>query len=209
MARYTDSVCRLCRREGMKLFLKGERCFSEKCAIEKRNQPPGMHGRGFRSKHSEYGIQLREKQKVKRTYGMLEKQFHRFFTIADRKKGMTGSNLLMLLEKRLDSVIFRMGFASSRNQARQLVTHGHVLINQKRAHTPSILVRPNDVISIREKSRKLNLINEAIVVAARRPEASWMEVNFKQYQGKILAEPKREEISLPIQEQLIVELYSR
>ncbi len=209
MSRYTDPVCRLCRREGTKLFLKGERCYTDKCAIEKRNHPPGMHKLGFRSKRSEFGIQLREKQKVKRIYGVLEKQFRRFFSIAARKKGMSGNNLLMLLEKRLDNVIYRMGFASSRSQARQLVTHGHVLLNSKRANTPSIVVRTQDVISICEKSRQHSHINESIATAAQRPQPSWLEVNLQDYQGVVISEPKREEITLPIQEQLIVELYSR
>ena len=209
MARYTDSVCRLCRREGTKLFLKGERCYTDKCAIEKRNQPPGMHGKGFRSKHSEFGIQLREKQKVKRIYGMLEKQFRRFFATADRKKGMSGENMLMLLEKRLDNVVYRMGFASSRSQARQLVNHGHVLLNQKKAHTPSIIVQPKDVITIREKSRKHPHLNDALAIASQRPQPSWIEVDLAKFQGEVVSEPKREEITLPIQEQLIVELYSR
>lgn len=209
MARYLGSVCRQCRREGLKLFLKGDRCYTDKCAIEKRAFPPGVHGNRFRRKASEFGIQLREKQKVKRIYGMLEKQFRRFFSEAARRKGMTGENLLVLLERRLDNVVYRIGFASSRSEARQVVGHGHILINGKKASIPSMLVRPNDIVSIREKSRKNQNIVSAMEAALRKGTTSWLEVDAKNLSAKVVSEPKREEITLPIQEQLIVELYSR
>ena len=209
MARYLGSVCRLCRREGMKLFLKGDRCFTDKCAIEKRSYPPGAHGSSFRQKQSEYGLQLREKQKVKRIYGMLEKQFRRFFTQASKKKGMTGENLLLLLEKRLDNVVFRMGFASSRNEARQIVRHGHIELNGRRADIPSMLVRVKDQVAVREKSRTNPHIKNAMEAARRKGTTGWVEVDSEKFIGRIVAEPIREEMTLPIQEQLIVELYSR
>ncbi len=209
MARYLGSVCRLCRREGLKLFLKGDRCYTDKCAIEKRSYPPGAHGTGYRQKQSEYGLQLREKQKVKRLYGVLEKQFRRLFFEASRKKGITGENLLMLLERRLDNVVYRMGFASSRNEARQIVRHGHILLNERKADIPSMLVKVNDVVSVREKSRKSPQIKSAMDAALRKGTTGWVEVDTNKFTGKIVAEPKREEITLPIQEQLIVELYSR
>ena len=209
MARYLGSVCRLCRREGMKLFLKGDRCFTDKCAIEKRSYPPGAHGSNFRQKQSEFGLQLREKQKVKRIYGMLEKQFRRFFAQASKKKGMTGENLLMLLEKRLDNVVYRMGFASSRNEARQIVRHGHIELNGKRADIPSMLVRVKDLVAVREKSRTISHIKNAMEAARRKGTTGWVEVDLAKFTGRIVAEPIREEMTLPIQEQLIVELYSR
>ncbi len=209
MARYLGSVCRLCRREGMKLFLKGDRCFTDKCAIEKRSYPPGAHGSNFRQKQSEFGLQLREKQKVKRIYGMLEKQFRRFFAQASKKKGMTGENLLMLLEKRLDNVVYRMGFASSRNEARQIVRHGHIELNGKRADIPSMLVRVKDLVAVREKSRTNPHIRNAMEAARRKGTTGWVEVDPAKFTGRIVAEPIREEMTLPIQEQLIVELYSR
>ena len=209
MARYLGSVCRLCRREGMKLFLKGDRCFTDKCAIEKRSYPPGAHGSSFRQKQSEYGLQLREKQKVKRIYGMLEKQFRRFFTQASKKKGMTGENLLLLLEKRLDNVVYRMGFASSRNEARQIVRHGHIELNGRRADIPSMLVRVKDQVAVREKSRTNPHIKNAMEAARRKGTTGWVEVDLEKFIGRIVAEPIREEMTLPIQEQLIVELYSR
>ncbi len=209
MARYLGSVCRLCRREGMKLFLKGDRCFTDKCAIEKRSYPPGAHGSNFRQKQSEFGLQLREKQKVKRIYGMLEKQFRRFFAQASKKKGMTGENLLMLLEKRLDNVVYRMGFASSRNEARQIVGHGHIELNGKRADIPSMLVRVKDLVAVREKSRTNPHIRNAMEAARRKGTTGWVEVDPAKFTGRIVAEPIREEMTLPIQEQLIVELYSR
>lgn len=209
MARLIGSVCRLCRREGTKLYLKGDRCYTDKCAIEKRAYPPGQHGSSFRQKLSEYGAQLREKQKVKRIYGVLEKQFRRFFGDAVRSKGMTGENLLKLLERRLDNVVYRMGFASSRNEARQIVGHGHILINGKRADIPSMLVKINDVVSVKEKSRKNVHILSALEASRRKGTFSWVEVDPNTFSGKVVADPKREELTLPIQEQMIVELYSR
>ena len=209
MARYIGSVCRLCRREGIKLFLKGDRCYTDKCAIEKRAYPPGQHGSSFRQKQSEYGTQLREKQKVKRIYGLLENQFRRLVREASRRKGRTGENLLMLLEKRLDNVVYRMGFAASRNEARQIVKHGHILVNGKKADIPSIQIRLNDEISVREKSHGHGPILSALEAARRKGTISWVEVDTAKLSGKVLGEPKREELTLPIQEQLIVELYSR
>jgi len=193
----------------MKLFLKGDRCYTDKCAIEKRSFPPGMHGSGFRQKLSEFGLQLREKQKVKRIYGMLEKQFRRFFAEASRRRGMTGENLLILLESRLDNVVHRMGFAASRAEARQIVRHGHIQLNGRRANIPSQLVKVGDVVSVREKSRRHPQIASAVEAARRKGTTSWFEMDMANFTGKVVAEPKREELTLPIQEQLIVELYSR
>jgi small subunit ribosomal protein S4 len=209
LARYLGSVCRLCRREGMKLFLKGDRCYTDKCAIEKRSYPPGQHGSSFRRKISEFGQQLREKQKVKRIYGVLEKQFRRFFDEAYRQKGMTGENLLRLMELRLDNAVYRIGFASSRAEARQIVGHGHILLNGKKATIPSMAVRLNDEISVREKSRKIAQIVSAMEAAMRKGTSSWLQIDSKNFTAKVVSEPKREEITLPIQEQLIVEMYSR
>ena len=193
----------------MKLFLKGDRCYTDKCAIEKRSYPPGVHGSGFRQKQSEFGNQLREKQKVKRIYGMLEKQFRRIFTEAARRRGMTGENLLQLLESRLDNVVYRMGFASSRSEARQLVRHGHIQVNGHKANIPSMQLKVNDEITVRERSRKIQQIKNAIEAARRKGTSSWIEIDPDNFKGKIVAEPKRDEITLPIQEQQIVELYSR
>lgn len=193
----------------MKLFLKGDRCFTDKCAIEKRAYPPGAHGNSYRQKQSEYGTQLREKQKVKRMYGLLEKQFRRLLTGAARKKGLTGENLLIALEKRLDNVVFRMGFAASRNEARQIVNHGHIMLNGRRADIPSMQIRVNDVLSVRERSRKHPQILSALEAARRKGTTDWVDVDPGQFTGKVMAEPKREDLTLPIQEQLIVELYSR
>ncbi|MCH8843220.1 MAG: 30S ribosomal protein S4 [SAR324 cluster bacterium] len=209
MARYIGAVCRHCRREGLKLFLKGDRCFTDKCAIEKRAFPPGAHGSSFRHKQSEYGSQLREKQKVKRIYGVLEKQFRRTLTEAARRKGLTGENLLMLLEKRLDNVVYRMGFAASRNEARQIVRHGHILLNGKKASIPSIQVNLNDTVSVRDKSRKHPQILSALEAARRKGTTKWVEVDLNEFTGKMMSDPKRDDLTLPIQEQLIVELYSR
>lgn len=209
MARYIGPVCRLCRREGMKLFLKGDRCYTDKCAIEKRSFPPGQHGSSFRRKISEFGQQLREKQKVRRIYGMLERQFSKFFKEANRRPGMTGQNLLRLLELRLDNAVYRVGFASSRAEARQIVTHGHIRINGKKATIPSMQVRLNDEISVREKSRKIPQIVSAMEAALRKGTSGWLQIDAKNFSAKVVSEPKREEITLPIQEQLIVELYSR
>ena len=209
MARYLGSVCRQCRREGLKLFLKGDRCFTDKCAIEKRAYPPGQHGSSFRQKQSEYGTQLREKQKVKRVYGLLEKQFRRVVAEAARLKGPTGANLLMLLERRLDNVVYRMGFASSRAEARQIVRHGHIRLNGRKADIPSMLIRVEDEVSVHDKSRQHPHIISAMEAARRKGTISWVEVDATQFAGKVMAEPKREDVTLPIQEQLIVELYSR
>lgn len=209
MARYIGPVCRQCRREGMKLFLKGDRCYTDKCAIEKRAYPPGAHGSGFRQKQSEFGNQLREKQKVKRIYGVLERQFRRIFSKAARKRGITGENLLMLLERRLDNVVYRMGFAASRNEARQFVRHGHVRVNGKKATIPSMVLRLEDEVSIKEKSRTNQRILSAIEASRRKGTTSWIQVDPEKFVGKVVADPKREEITLPINEQQIVELYSR
>lgn len=211
MARYTDPVCKLCRREGEKLFLKGERCFSPKCAIERRAYPPGIHGRQakFRRKESDYGLQLREKQKARRMYGIFERQFRRYFREAQRLKGMTGENLLILLESRLDNVIHRLGFASSRAQARQLVSHGHFEINGRKTTVPSFLVSAGDVITVREASKKKTYFKELaqIIDGGRVPE--WLRLDEKNLSGEVLGEPTREHIDVTLNEQLIVEHYSR
>ena len=209
MARYRGPVCRLCRREGMKLFLKGERCYKEKCAIERRNQPPGQHGGARRRKPRAYGIQLREKQKLRRVYGVLEDQFRRTFDEANRRKGVTGENLLQLLELRLDNIVFSLGFATSRTQARQLLRHGHVLVDGRRVNIPSFRVKPGMEVSLREKSRKLVQIEEAVDFAQGRGVPAWLELDAPNLTGKVLEAPSREDIRFPIQEQLIVELYSR
>ncbi len=208
MARYLGSACRLCRREGTKLFLKGDRCFSEKCAIEKRAYPPGMHGQG-RTRFSDYGVQLREKQKVKRMYGLLEHQFRSTFDRASRMKGRAGENLLMLLERRLDNVVFRMGFATSRNEARQLVRHGHFAVDGRKASTPSIQVRAGQVVSVREKSKKVERITAALDALEGRAVPQWLEIDKENFAGTVTQLPVREDVTLPIDEQLIVELYSR
>ncbi|MCX8117911.1 MAG: 30S ribosomal protein S4 [Desulfobacterota bacterium] len=208
MARYTASVCRLCRRENLKLFLKGERCYTEKCAFERRGYAPGQHGQS-RKKATDYGAQLREKQKVKRVYGLLERQFRNTFKEADRRKGITGEILLQLLERRLDNAVYRLGFASSRNEARQLVRHNHFLVNQTKVNIPSYLLKPGDVISVREKSKHLTRIQEALEAVARRGVPSWLELEKEQMRGTVKALPSREDITLPIQEKLIVELYSK
>lgn len=208
MARYTRSVCRLCRRENLKLFLKGERCYTDKCAIERRNYPPGQHGQR-RPKFSEYSIQLREKQKVKRMYGLLERQFRRTFELADRAKGITGEALLVLLERRLDNVTYRLGFASSRADARLLVRHGHVLVNGKRVTIPSYFVRVGDVVSVSEQSRQMERVVSALEAAQRRGVPEWAEVERESFSGKIKHLPARGDITTPINEKLIVELYSK
>jgi small subunit ribosomal protein S4 len=208
LARYTDSVCRLCRRENLKLFLKGERCYTDKCAIERRNYPPGQHGQG-RPKFSEYSIQLREKQKVKRIYGLLENQFRRTFAEAARTKGITGETLLVLLERRLDSVAYRLGFASSRAEARTLVRHGHILVNGKKVDIPSYTVRAGDVISVKEPSRQMGRVLSAMEGAQRRGVPEWAEVDRETYSGRIKVLPSRGDITMPINEKLIVELYSK
>ena len=208
MARYTDSVCRLCRRENLKLFLKGERCYTDKCAIERRNYPPGQHGQG-RPKFSEYSIQLREKQKVKRMYGLLEKQFRRTFAEAARTKGITGETLLTLLERRLDSVAYRLGFASSRAEARTLVRHGHIQVNGKKINIPSYTVRAGDVISVKAPSRQIARVVSAMEGAQRRGVPDWAEVDREAFSGRIKILPSRGDITMPINEKLIVELYSK
>ncbi len=208
MARYIGSVCRLCRREGAKLFLKGDRCFSSKCAIDRRAYPPGQHGQG-RTRFSEYGVQLREKQKVKRMYGLLEKQFAATMKKASRMKGRSGENLLLLLERRLDNVVFRMGFATSRAEARQLVKHGHFLVNGKRASIPSMLVKPETEVSLTTKSQKVARIVGALEALESRSLPQWLEIDKDNFKGTVKAMPVRDDITMPIQEQLIVELYSR
>ncbi|HSR10716.1 MAG TPA: 30S ribosomal protein S4 [Thermodesulfobacteriota bacterium] len=208
MARYIQSDCRLCRRENLKLYLKGDRCYSDKCAVERRAYPPGQHGQG-RAKFSNYGLQLREKQKVKRLYGVMEKQFRNFFEKADRQKGITGTNLLVLLERRLDNLVYRLGFANSRSEARQLVRHGHFTVGGKKVDVPSYLVKVGEVIELKEKSRKIAKIGESLEAVARRSIPSWLELEKEQFRGRLTALPTREEITMPIKEQLIVELYSK
>ncbi len=209
MARYTGPVCRLCRRERMKLFLKGDRCFKEKCGIERRGYPPGQHGNRRGRRTLGYGLQLREKQKVKRIYGVLEKQFRLYFKEADRRKGITGENLLVLLETRLDNVVYNLGFGSSRAQARQLVRHGHVKVNGKRVTIPSYQVRAEEAVEIKEASRKNDFIKASVETARGRGVPDWLQLESENFSGKVLRMPNREDIKLPIQEQLIVELYSR
>lgn len=209
MARYRGALCRLCRREKIKLFLKGDRCYSDKCSFERRAFPPGQHGTSRKRKESDYLLQLREKQKVRRIYGVLEAQFKRYFKMADRKKGITGEYLLQLLERRLDNTVFRLGFASSRNQARQTVRHNHVLVNGKKVNIPSYLVKVNDVITIKEKSRSIANVEESLESVARRGMPSWLELDQDNYKGTVNSLPAREDITMPIQEQLIVELYSK
>ena len=208
MARYTNPVCKLCRREGMKLFLKGDRCFTLKCAIEKRNYPPGEHGQR-RSKPSEYGLQLREKQKMKRIYGLLERQFRRYFEMAERQEGVTGENLVRLLEQRLDNVVHRIGFAASRAQARMLIRHGHYSVSGRRVTIASFLVRPGDVVEVRPASRELDAIKAAVEGAKKRRVPSWLELDAANWKGTVRSLPSREELAIPVQEQLVVSLYSK
>lgn len=208
MARYRESVCRLCRRENLKLFLKGDRCYSDKCAFDRRSFAPGQHGQK-RGKFSDYGIQLREKQKVKRLYGLSEKQFRMLFQKADSKKGITGTNLLIYLETRLDNVVYKLGFVSSRTQGRHLVRHGHFNVNGKRVDIPSFIVKPGDIIEVREKSKTVQAINDALDAVVRRGLPSWIEIEKENYKGIIKTLPARDDITMPIQEQLIVELYSK
>lgn len=209
MGRYTDSVCRQCRREGEKLFLKGDRCYSEKCAVERRPFPPGAHGQGRRQKPSEYGLQLREKQKTKRIYGLLEKQFHNYFKKADRQPGVTGENLLILLERRMDNVVFRLGFAGSRKEARQLVSHGHFIVNGHKATIPSMLLKPGDVVQVRDTSKDSPKFQEIKDQATYKTPPEWLTVDVENLTGSVLAYPTREQIDTAVNEQLIVELYSR
>jgi small subunit ribosomal protein S4 len=208
VARYTGAVCRQCRREGLKLFLKGERCYTDKCAIERRNYPPGQHGQA-RPKFSEYSIQLREKQKLRRIYGVLEGQFRRYFQMADRAKGVTGETLLQLLERRLDNMVYRMGFSTSRAEARQLVRHGHFTVNGRKVNVPSFLAKPTDVIAVRERSRQVTRIQEALELAQRRGVPDWLEVTPEQFSGRVKALPTRSDLTMPINEKLVVELYSK
>jgi len=209
VARYTGPVYRLCRRERMKLFLKGDRCFKEKCAIERRAYPPGQHGQRRSRRMMGYGIQLREKQKVKRIYGVHERQFRNYFKNADRKKGITGENLLVMLERRLDNVAYSLGFGASRSQARQLVRHGHIQIDGKKVTVPSAQVKVDQVVSVREASRKNDLVRASVETARGRGVPEWLELDPENFSGRVLKLPTREEIKIPIQEQLIVELYSR
>jgi small subunit ribosomal protein S4 len=209
LARYSGPVCRLCRRERMKLFLKGDRCFKEKCAIERRAYPPGQHGQRRGRRTLGYGLQLREKQKVKRIYGLQETQFRNYFKKSDRKKGITGENLLIALERRLDNVAYNLGFGGSRAQARQLVRHGHILVNGKKVTIPSFPVKMGETVTVRESSRKNELIRASVETARGRGIPGWLELDAENFTGKVLSLPSRDEIKIPIQEQLIVELYSR
>ena len=208
MARYTDAVCRLCRREGQKLFLKGDRCYTDKCGADRRPYPPGQHGQG-RAKTSEYGMQLREKQKAKRYYGLLESQFRGYFDMAIKRKGKTGENLLAILESRLDNTVYRLGFAMSRAEARQLVLHGHFLVNGRKVNIPSFLVKPGMIISLKSKSRSLDKFKVVIEANAFRQPPKWLEYDANALVAKVTAIPTREDIDIPIEEQLIVELYSK
>jgi len=209
MARYRDSVCKLCRREGTKLFLKGERCFTDKCAYERRGYAPGEHGRGRRMKETDYGMQLREKQKARRMYGVGERQFRGYFRKADRMKGVTGEVLLQMLERRLDNVVYRMGFAPSRAAARQLVRHRHFVVNDRVVDIPSYLLKAGDTIKVRDKSRSLAVIQNALEARGRAEAPSWIEVDPQGMTGRFLHIPEREEMQIPVQESLIVELYSK
>ena len=208
MARYTGPVCRLCRREGAKLYLKGDRCYSDSCSFTKRSYAPGQHGQA-RKKVSEYGLQLREKQRARRVYGVLEGQFRTYFDKADRQKGITGESLLVLLERRLDNVVYRLGFAASRTQARQLVRHRHFTVNGKRVDIPSYQIKPGDVIQVKETSKQSPLIKEIAEAVTTKTTPAWLEVQAEEMIGKIVRYPNRDEIDTPIQEHLIVELYSR
>lgn len=208
MARYTEAVCRMCRREGQKLFLKGDRCYTDKCALNRREYAPGQHGQG-RTKVKEYGMQLREKQKTRRYYGILESQFSKYFDMAEKMKGVTGDNLLQLLETRLDNVVYRLGLAMSRPEARQLVSHAHFKVNGAKVNIPSYIVKAGDVITLKESSRsseKFKYINE---VNATRPIPKWLDMNRDAFEGKVVALPAREDVDLPVEEHLIVELYSK
>lgn len=209
MARYTDSVCRLCRREDTKLFLKADRCYTEKCALERRRYAPGQHGQRRKGKESDYGVQLREKQKARRVYGILERQFRLYFQKADQMKGVTGDNLLILLERRLDNVVYRLGFAGSRQEARQLVSHGHFRIDGRKVNIPSMLVKPGQALSVREGSRKVPRILESLEAVERRGVPAWLELNKAGFEGKVSALPNPADLDASINAQLIVELYSK
>ncbi len=209
MARYTDSVCRLCRREGMKLFLKGDRCYSAKCAVTKRHTPPGQHGQARTRKQSEYGIQLREKQKCRRAYGVLESQFRKYFDMASNMRGVTGENMLGLLECRLDNVAYRLNLGESRAMARQIVLHGHIRVNGNKVDIPSYLIKVGDVITVRETSRDIPAFKALREQGAGKPVPKWLELNAETLTGKVVALPQRDDIDLTIEEHLIVEFYSR
>ena len=208
MARYTESVCRICRREGQKLFLKGDRCYSDKCAVDRRAYAPGQHGQG-RRKLSEYGTQLREKQKVRRAYGILEGQFARYFEMANKKEGVTGENLLSILESRLDNVVYRLGLAVSRPEARQLVSHAHFTVNGKKVNIPSYLVKPGDVIAVKEGSRKSTKFDAILASTESRLVPKWLDMNRDTLEGKVIAYAERDDIDMAIEEHMIVEYYSK
>jgi small subunit ribosomal protein S4 len=209
LTNYTGSDCRICRRENVKLFLKGDRCYSDKCAFDRRSYPPGEHGERRGRKTSDYGIQLREKQKIKRIYGLSEKQFHLFFERADRQKGITGTNLLVSLERRLDNVVYRLGFANSRAQARQLVQHSHFLVNGKKVNIPSYEVKVGDSVAVRERSRSMQLIQDSMDAVVRRGLPQWLDLEKENLKGMVKNLPVREDLTMPMQEQLVVELYSK
>ncbi len=209
MARYTGSVCRICRRENLKLFLKGDRCYGDKCAFDRRSYAPGEHGQRRRGKISDYGIQLREKQKVKRMYGLSEKQFRLSFASADRQKGITGSNLLVLLERRLDNVVYRLGFVNSRTQGRHFVRHNHFLVNGKKVNIPSYLIKAGDEITVGEKSQKVQAISDSLDTVVRRGLPQWLDLEKDKMKGTVKSLPVREDLTMPVLEQLIVELYSK
>jgi len=209
LARYTGSSCRLCRRENLKLFLKGDRCYSDKCAFERRPYAPGQHGQRRGGKVSDYQLQLREKQKVKRIYGILEKQFRKYYYNAEKQKGITGTNLLLFLECRLDNIVYRMGFTSSRKQARQLVRQNHFTVNGRKVNIPSFQVSTGDVIEVKEKSRKLKIVLDSLETVVRRGIPAWIELDKEKLRGTLTAIPNREDLTMPMQEQLIVELYSK
>jgi small subunit ribosomal protein S4 len=208
MARYTGADCRLCRREGIKLFLKGDRCYSDKCGVERRPFPPGQAGKK-RPRDSEYRVQLREKQKAKRSYGLLEKQFRTYYELASRQQGVTGENLLRLLESRLDNVVYRLGFAASRDEARQTVRHNHIFVNGRRVNIPSYRIRIGDTVAVAEKATNLSVVKAAIISSARVEVPAWLQVDVEKLQGKVLSLPTRDQIDCPVREQLIVELYSK
>jgi len=209
LARYTGSSCRQCRRENLKLFLKGDRCYGDKCAFERRPYAPGQHGQRRAGKFSDYQLQLREKQKVKRIYGVLEKQFRRYYYRAEKQKGITGTNLLILLECRLDNIIYRMGFAASRDQARQLIRHNHFMVGNRKVNIPSYQAKVGDIVQIRERSRKVTSILGAMETVIRRGIPSWIELDKENFKGTLSALPNREDLTMPIQENLIIELYSK
>jgi len=209
LARYTGSVCRICRRENLKLFLKGDRCYGDKCAFDRRSYAPGEHGQRRRGKISDYGLQLREKQKVKRMYGLSEKQFRLCFASADRQKGITGNNLLVLLERRLDNVVYRLGFVNSRTQGRHFVRHNHFLVNGKKVNIPSYLIKAGDEITVGEKSQKVQAISDSLDTVVRRGLPQWLDLEKDKMKGTVKSLPAREDLTMPMQEQLIVELYSK